>query len=96
MRRQPIFVCPKLLLGTWFLSLTPKADPILDDKAINLSLIGVCPLPEEGGQATHLASPWLSLSAWATDLTLPLFPCRQFPPFPGPKPGMPLAQNNHQ
>ena len=43
MRRQPIFVCPKLLLGTWFLSLTPKADPILDDKAMNLSLISVCP-----------------------------------------------------
>ena len=43
MMRQPIFVCPKLLLGTWFSSLTPKADPILDDKAMNLSLISVCP-----------------------------------------------------
>ena len=42
--RQAIFVCPKLLLGTWFLSLTPKADPIVDDKAMNLSLISVCPL----------------------------------------------------
>jgi hypothetical protein len=38
------FVCPKLLLETNLSSLTPKADHILDDKAMNLSLIKRMPL----------------------------------------------------
>ncbi len=31
-------------LGTYLSSLTPKADPILDGKAMNLNLISVYPL----------------------------------------------------
>ena len=41
MRRQPIFIFPRLLLGSYLSSLTPKADLIPDDPAINLSLISV-------------------------------------------------------
>jgi hypothetical protein len=55
MSRQPSCICPKLLLEAYFSSVTPKADPILDDKALNLSLISVCPW--KGSQATHMASP---------------------------------------
>jgi hypothetical protein len=77
--RQPILVCPKLLLGTWFLSLAPKADPILDGKAMNLSLISVCLLPE--------ARPGNDIAIGLVNRPqLAPFPCRQFPPFHGPKP----------
>jgi hypothetical protein len=41
MRQQPIYIDPKLLLGIYFSSLTPKGDPILHDQAMNLSLISL-------------------------------------------------------
>jgi hypothetical protein len=40
MKKQPISISSKLL-RTYFSSLTPKADPITDGKAMNLSLISV-------------------------------------------------------
>ncbi len=77
--RQPVFVYPKLLLGTWFLSLVPNADHILDDKAVNLSLISACPLPE-ARPGNDLAIGLVSRPQLAP------FPCRQFPPFHDPNP----------
>jgi hypothetical protein len=78
MKRQPIFVCPKLLLGTWFLSLTPKADPILDDQAINVSLMSVCPLPERGPRNPP-GEPLVIVIGLGNRPHLALFPYRQFP-----------------